>query len=55
MKTERQRAWRRGRAAERLAILALTLSGYRILARNLKPARGTPVWERSTSSPGAAG
>ena len=36
MKTERQRAWRRGRAAERLAILALTLSGYRILARNLK-------------------
>lgn len=36
MKAERQRALRRGRAAERLAILALTLAGYRILARNLK-------------------
>jgi len=36
MKAERRRAWKRGRAAERLAILALTLSGYRILARNLK-------------------
>lgn len=36
MKTERQRALRRGRAAERLAIVALTLAGYRILARNLK-------------------
>ncbi|HEY2891756.1 MAG TPA: YraN family protein [Dongiaceae bacterium] len=36
MKTERQRAWRRGRAAERLAILALTLTGYHIVARNLK-------------------
>ena len=36
MKTDRRRAWERGRAAERLAILALTLTGYRILARNLK-------------------
>ena len=36
MKNERRRAWKRGRAAERLAILALTLSGYRIVARNLK-------------------
>ena len=36
MKNERRRAWERGRAAERLAILALRLSGYRILARNLK-------------------
>ena len=36
MKAERQRAWRRGRAAERLAIVALTIAGYRILARNLK-------------------
>ena len=36
MKAERQRAWRRGRAAERLAIMALTIAGYRILARNLK-------------------
>jgi putative endonuclease len=37
MTNERRRAWERGRAAERLAILALRLSGYRILARNLKP------------------
>ena len=36
MKAERQKAWRRGRAAERLAMLALTVTGYRILARNLK-------------------
>lgn len=36
MKAERQRALRRGRAAERLAIFALTVMGYRILARNLK-------------------
>lgn len=36
MRAERQRAWRRGRTAESLAILALTLTGYRILARNLK-------------------
>ena len=36
MKPDRQRALRRGRAAERLAVLALTLTGYRILARNLK-------------------
>ncbi len=36
MKNDRRRAWERGRAAERLAILALRLSGYRILARNLK-------------------
>jgi putative endonuclease len=36
MKAERQRAWRRGRMAERLAILALSVTGYRILARNLK-------------------
>jgi putative endonuclease len=36
MTNERRRAWERGRAAERLAILALRLSGYRILARNLK-------------------
>jgi putative endonuclease len=36
MKAERQRAWKRGRAAESLAILALALAGYRILSRNLK-------------------
>jgi putative endonuclease len=41
MKTERRRAWRRGRRAEGLAILALSLSGYRVLARNLK----SPVGE----------
>src|SRR3981081_2878869 len=43
MKTERQRAWRRGRTAERLAILALTLTGYRIVARNLKIGLGESV------------
>jgi putative endonuclease len=36
MKRERQQALKRGRRAERFAILALTLAGYRILARNLK-------------------
>src|SRR3979409_1473941 len=36
MKGDRRRAWERGRAAERLAILALSLTGYRILARHLK-------------------
>ena len=36
MKAERQRALRRGRAAEWLAIFALAVTGYRILARNVK-------------------
>lgn len=40
MKIERRRAWRRGRRAEGLAILALGLAGYRILARNLKSQLG---------------
>src|SRR5437868_3430828 len=34
------RAWRRGRGAEGLAILALSLAGYRILARNLRNSLG---------------
>lgn len=36
MGIERRQAWRRGRRAEGLAILALSLTGYRILVRNLK-------------------
>jgi putative endonuclease len=40
MKIERRRAWQRGRRAEALAILALSLAGYRILARNLKSPLG---------------
>ncbi|MGD9742632.1 MAG: YraN family protein [Dongiaceae bacterium] len=34
--TERRRAWRRGRAAEALAVWLLRLKGYRILARGLR-------------------
>ena len=37
---DRRQAWQRGRRAEGLAILALSLAGYRILARNLKNSRG---------------
>lgn len=33
---ERQRAWRRGRSAETLAVWLLRLKGYRILARGLR-------------------
>jgi putative endonuclease len=40
MRRERREAWRRGRRAERLAILALSLAGYRILVRNLKSPLG---------------
>jgi Predicted endonuclease distantly related to archaeal Holliday junction resolvase len=40
MKPERQRAWRRGRKAESLALLALRLVGYRILARDHRTAPG---------------
>src|SRR6478736_561614 len=40
MKPERQRAWRRGRKAESLALLALRLVGYRILARDHRTALG---------------
>jgi putative endonuclease len=40
MGIERRQAWRRGRRAEGLAILALSLAGYRILARNLKSPLG---------------
>ena len=40
MGIERRRAWRRGRRAEGLAILALGLAGYRILARNLRSPLG---------------
>jgi putative endonuclease len=40
MMLDRRQAWRRGRRAEGLAILALSLTGYRILARNLKNSRG---------------
>src|ERR1700720_2537099 len=40
MRVDRRQAWRRGRRAEGLAILALSLAGYRILARNLKNSRG---------------
>jgi putative endonuclease len=40
MKPERQRAWRRGRKAESLALLALRLAGYRILARDHRTAPG---------------
>jgi len=40
MKRDRRRAWRRGRRAEGLAILALSLAGYRILARNLRKTVG---------------
>ena len=40
MKRERWLAWRRGRRAEGLAILALSLAGYRILARNLRNSLG---------------
>ena len=40
MKPERRQAWLRGRRAEALAILALSLAGYRILARNLKSRLG---------------
>ncbi len=41
MTIKRREAWRRGRRAERLALLALSLAGYRILARNLR----SPVGE----------
>jgi len=37
---ERRAAWQRGRGAERLAVLALVLAGYRILARNRKSGLG---------------
>ncbi len=37
---ERRAAWLRGRGAERLAVLALVLAGYRILARNRKSGLG---------------
>jgi hypothetical protein len=47
MKPERQRAWRRGRKAESLALLALRLAGYRTLPAITAPLRG-----RSTSSHG---
>jgi len=40
-KASRQAAWRRGRLGESLAIVALTLRGYSILARGLK----TPLGE----------
>jgi putative endonuclease len=40
MRIKRRQAWRRGRRAEGLAILALSLAGYRILARNLKSPLG---------------
>ena len=41
MSARRRKAWQRGRRAEGLAILALRIAGYRILARNLK----SPVGE----------
>ncbi len=41
MTARRREAWLRGRRAEGLAILALRIAGYRILARNLK----SPVGE----------
>jgi putative endonuclease len=37
---ERQQAWRRGRRGEALALLALRLAGYRILARDHRAAPG---------------
>ena len=40
MKRERQKAWRRGRRSEGLALLALRLAGYRILAHDHRSAPG---------------
>ncbi len=40
MTRERQLAWRRGRRGEALALFALRLAGYRILARDHRAAPG---------------
>jgi putative endonuclease len=40
MKRERQKAWRRGRRSESLALLALRLAGYRIVAHDHRSTPG---------------